>query len=207
MAPSTAPSDDYEANEMPVEGAVLHRDKQVARTAFLAMLPGSLIFLLAGIAVAAGGNPGEPRILSLIPFSIFALFAWMMLTKTSIRSVLTTRELQVHWGLRKWKVPVGAITRCEAVGVLKSGLPMAQVGVNGWAPNGMVLVHWTDESGKEKKLQFPAQDPAAMVAQIAGARGGGVGAGVRVDAGEVSAGEEVEASASAGASEGAERRA
>jgi hypothetical protein len=59
------PGDAYEANAMSAAGAIIHRDKQVAKLPFWLMLPMALIALLMTVAVAAGAEPNAPRLAAL----------------------------------------------------------------------------------------------------------------------------------------------
>ncbi len=171
MSPRSEPTDDYESKAMPVSGTVLHRDKHVARSAVFAMVPMALIALLATIGVASGADPAAPRALALLPFLWFAWTMWMVLTKVSVRTVVTSDEVQVHWGFSAAKIPLAAITLCEARPVQTGGLPVAALAASMWAKNGTVLIRWRDAGGKERTAQFGADDPTTLAAQINSARG------------------------------------
>lgn len=160
-----APKDAYEARFIDTPGAIIHRDKNVAKTAVLAMLPMAIIALLATIMVALGADPAAPRALAIVPGIWFAWTAYMMLTKVSVRTVLTHEMLEVHWGMSRTRVPVAAITSCK-VQTFDGALPQASFATKMWGPKGWVEVHWTDENGKAKAAQFPANDPATLVAHI-----------------------------------------
>ncbi len=157
--------DAYEAQYIQTPGEVVHRDKNVAKGAILAMLPMALIALTVTIALALGADPAASPTMAIIPGLWFAWTVYMMLTKVSVRSVLTRELLEVHWGMSRTKVPVAAITHCE-VQSFDRGVPMATFAMKSWGPKGWVLVRWKDDAGKDKAAQFPAGDPAALVAQI-----------------------------------------
>ena len=105
---------------------------------------------------------------------------YTVLTRMVVRTAVTRDEVIVQWGLSDHRIPVAAITACEAKSV--TGGPTVGTGA-GWAlvaDRGSVLLSWTD-AGATKSLLFPANDPAALAAQIDVARGAGVTAtGLRV---------------------------
>lgn|GEM_PF-1361546 len=171
--------------EMTADGAPVRlRDKHVARTAAAVMIPGALIFLLAGVLVALGADPAAPRLAALIPFGIFAAMAYTALANMVVRTAVTDREVRVQWGLRRIVVPLAAITRCEARA--RSGGSTVATGA-GWslfADRGALHLSWSSE-GAERSMLIPAQDPVGLVASIESARGAVTG--VRVDVAEATA--------------------
>lgn len=177
--------------EMTADGAPVRlRDKHVARTATAVMIPGALIFLLAGVLVALGADPAAPRLAALIPFGIFAAMAYTALANMVVRTAVTDREVRVQRGLRRIVIPLAAITRCEARA--RSGGATAATGA-GWslfADRGALLLSWSSE-GAERSALIPAQDPVGLVASIESARGAVTG--VRVDVSEATAPAEREA--------------
>jgi hypothetical protein len=170
MTEARGPLDAYEAQEINAPGTVLHRDKNVARMAIFAMAPMALIALLSTILVAAGADPAAPRMMAILPGLWFLGTLWLMLTKVSVRTVVTNEALEVHWGFAGPKVALSAITHCSVMTPVTGGMPAAQFAMNAWAPKGWVVVRWRDESGKEKTSQFPAGDPARLVEEINRAR-------------------------------------
>lgn len=197
--------DPYEANIRP-PGTVLHRDKSVARTPILAMAPMALLALLVTVLVASGADAAAPRAMAVLPGLWFLGTLWLMLTKVSVRTVLTTERLEVHWGLGGPKVALSAITHCSATPPLTTGLPPVRFAVNGWAPKGWVVIRWRDEKGKERAAQFPADDPPRLVEEIERARAR-VGARLRVeDAASRGIEDVVETAGDEAASRRAERR-
>jgi hypothetical protein len=159
------PQDAYEARFIETRRVAVHRDKNIAKGAVLAMVPMAIIALVATIAIAMGADPAAPPAAAIVPGLWFAWTVYMILTKVSVRTVLTRDMLHVHWGLSNTKVPVEAITECK-VEHFEGGLPVATFAMKAWGPKGWVLVRWKDEDGKEKGAQFPAGDPAALVEQI-----------------------------------------
>lgn len=147
----------------------LHRDKHVARTAAALMIPGGLLMLLAAVAVASGADPAAPRLAALLPVAAFLGMVYVALTRMVVRTAVTRGEVLVQWGLSEHRVPLQAITACEARPV--TGGPTMAAGA-GWAllaDRGSVLLSWTD-AGATKRLLVPAKDPVALAAQIDAAR-------------------------------------
>jgi hypothetical protein len=165
----TEPLDPYEARGITPTGTVLHRDKHTARKAVFAMAPMALLALLMTVAVALGAEPATGPAGAIIPGLWFAATVYLGLTRASVRSVVTNREVQVHWGPRAVKVPLEAITRCEAQATKATPL---NFGFALWSEKGAVLLAWT-EDGKTRQFLFPSSDPATLVAAIETARAGG----------------------------------
>lgn len=194
---------DAQERAMVDDARALHRDKHVARTAAALMIPGGLLALLATIAVAAGADPAAPRLAAIFPFAAFLWVVYVLLTRMVVRTAVTRDEVLVQWGLSDHRIPVAAITACEAKPV--TGGPTAATGA-GWAlfaNRGSVLLSWSD-AGATRSLLFSANDPAALAAQIDAARAAGATAtGVRVaDAAAISDDERaVEGATASGAKE------
>ncbi len=179
-SPRTEASAPVEEKMVTDPSRVRHRDKHVARTAAVLMIPMALLALLATVAVASGADPAAPRLAALIPFAGFLGTLYMLLTRMVVRSAVTRDEVQVQWGLSEHRIPLAAITACEAKPA--TGGPTAATGA-GWAlfaNRGSVLITWS-EGGTSKSLSFPANDPVTVAAQIEAARGGQA-SGVRVAA-------------------------
>jgi hypothetical protein len=205
------PKDAYESRFVKAQGVALHRDKHVAKGAVLAMVPMAIIALIVTIAVAMGADPAAPPALAVVPGLWFAWTLYMILTKVSVRTVLTRDMLEVHWGLSVTKVPTAAITHCE-IQQYDRGLPQATSAMKMWGPKGWVLVRWTDDDGKDKTAHFPAGDPATLVEHIQRTRSSEAGksAGLRLaddaDGLDAAALAEVEALAEADADARAETK-
>lgn len=179
-AARTEATDPVERQMVADPARVRHRDKHVARLAASLMIPGSLLMLLASVAVAMGADPAAPRLAALLPFAAFVWAAYILLTRMVVRTAVTDEAVEVQWGLARHRVPLAAITGCEAKGV--TGGPTAATGA-GWAlvaNRGSVLLTWTEE-GKTRSLALPANDPVVLAQQIDRARVGGTA--VRVDVG------------------------
>jgi hypothetical protein len=160
---------DAQERAMVDDAHALHRDKHVARTAAALMIPGGLLALLAALAVASGADPAAPRLAALLPLAAFLGMAYVALTRMVVRTAVTRAEVLVQWGLSEHRIPLPAITACEARPV--TGGPTMATGA-GWAllaDRGSVLLSWTD-AGATKRLLFPAKDPDALAAQIDAAR-------------------------------------
>ena len=171
---------DAQERAMVDDARAQHRDKHVARTAAALMIPSGLIALLAAIAVASGADPAAPRLAAILPFGAFLGVVYMLLTRMVVRTAVTRDEVIVQWGLSDHRIPVAAISACEAKSV--TGGPSVATGA-GWAlfaDRGSLLLSWID-AGATRRLLFPANDPAALAAQIDAARGAGATAtGLRV---------------------------
>lgn len=157
------------------------RDKHVARTGVLVMIPGALVFLFAAVAVALGAEPAAPRVAALVPLLAFAGLVYTALANMVVRTAVTDQAVRVQWGLRRMDIPLAAITR--AVAHARSGGPTAATGA-GWsifADRGAVYLRWTAGSETRSAL-IPAHDPAALTAAIEAARAGATG--VRIAAAE-----------------------
>lgn len=169
---------DAQERAMVDDARALHRDKHVARTAAALMIPGGLLALLAAVAVASGADPAAPRLAALLPLAAFLGMAYVALTRMVVRTAVTRDEVLVQWGLSEHRVPLRAITACEARPAT-GGATMATGA--GWAllaDRGSVLLSWTDAVAT-KRLLFPAKDPATLASQIDAARGAAA-TGVRV---------------------------
>src|SRR5438045_4008098 len=92
-----APTDPVEA-EMTATGDVLHREKVVARNLALLCLLLCLGFSAASIAYLRGWQPNVPAIFHWLTYALVPFFAWIGLTKTVLRTVVTTREVHVQQG-------------------------------------------------------------------------------------------------------------
>jgi hypothetical protein len=161
---------DAQERAMVDDALALHRDKHVARTAAALLVPAALLALLATIAVAAGADPAAPRLAAIFPFAAFLWMMYALLTRMVVRTAVTRDAVLVQWGLSEHRIPVAAITACEAKPV--TGGPTVATGAGGalFAHRGSVLLSWTD-AGATKSLLLSANDPAALAAQIDAARG------------------------------------
>jgi hypothetical protein len=200
MSGGSQPKDAYEADYIKTPGAVVHRDKNVAKGAVLAMVPMALIALLTTIMVAMGADPAAPPALAILTGLWFAWTLYMILTKVSVRTVLTSEMLEVHWGLSSTRIPVSAITQCH-VERFEKGIPYATFAMKMWGPNGWLLVKWKDDSGKEKTTQVPAGEPGVLVEQIQRVRSSEAGAASELRVADETAEAEVEVLAEAEAAE------
>jgi hypothetical protein len=163
----TQPSDDYE-KQMAVAGKVLHRDKMVSRPiALLAAIMTSFFGIVSVLYWTGWGNMSLLQ--KLLAPALTALSVWVGLTKTSVRTVVTDREILVQHGLRGPRIPVSAVTKCE---VWPQG-KRAEGGTEIYAPSvkTMVYLEWMGGEGKPRKALVGVTDPRAFVEAVNGAAG------------------------------------
>jgi len=107
-------TDDFETT-METRGKVLHRDKLVARRFALIMLLSTVVFLPASVAYALGWGADVSSLAKIITYVLTPLFLYLLLTGTVVRTVVTTEEVHVKWGLTGPRIPIETISRCEPV--------------------------------------------------------------------------------------------
>jgi hypothetical protein len=163
----TSPNDPVE--ESMGEGTVLRRDKVVARSLALICLAMFLAFGVASIAYLKGWQADKPAIFRFITYGLVPLMAWVGLTKTVLRTVVTTSELHVAQGFRELRVAIASITACRLFGNER-----VQGGTDLYFPKGPggILVEWRDATGKARKALIGSDDPTALLAAVERARGG-----------------------------------
>jgi len=165
----TQTNDEFEAAEVNAPGTVIHREKQVSR--FLALMMVMLFVLMAG-AAAMGLAPDASWTLKYLPWPMLALAVYVGLTGTVVRTVVTTEEVRVVWGLRKVQIPVSAIKQCKVVSV-----PPPITGHEIMAPHAakeVLTIEWVD-GDKTRKHVIGAEVPQRLADSIeeARARAGG----------------------------------
>jgi hypothetical protein len=168
--------DGYESRFMAGGGAPLARDKFVSRSMLAILLGITAALVVGGIAFAIAAIPAAAAIwLGLsVPYTIMAVVF------SVVRTTVTAEEIHVQYGLWGPRVPIDAITHCEAVDYDWKkyggwGIRMGAGGVWAYAPTGTrraVLLHYRD-GGKDKKVVFAAEDADNLVRVIERARGGG----------------------------------
>lgn len=173
----TAPNDAYEADHMPAQGKVMYRSKQVSRLMALLPLFFALVFVVAGGVFASGVVPAIPQLVSLLPFGLGGMLAFLGLTASGLRTVLTTEELRVQLGLWGPRIPLDAIRSCEVIDydVQKFGGYGLKIrnGVRIYSMPGShqaVALRYTNDSGKEERAVITAEDPVALAGKIQQAR-------------------------------------
>jgi hypothetical protein len=197
----TGATDDYEAG-MDVEGTVLHRDKLVARGLALAMLIGTIGFTAASIALAMGWGAEINFLSRLLTFVLTPLFPFVLLTRTVVRTVVTTEELQIQWGLWGPRIPLSAIRSVEVIPSERVRAEQKKRAIELYVPGHFeeaVCVEWRDESGKQRTALVGSEDPRGLASAIEEAR---AKKGVRVATADPIADAEREAEAEVEAEEG-----
>ena len=149
------------------DGTVLRRDKVVARSLALICLLMFVGFGAASIAYLQGWSADKPAIFRWLAYFFVPFSAYVGLTKTVLRTVVTTREVHVQQGLRGLRIPTSAITSCRV-----NGPERVTGGTHLYSPAGAkgILIGWRGERGKELKALIGSEDPAALVASIERAR-------------------------------------
>jgi len=165
----TRATDDFEAKEVNAPGAVIHREKQVSR--FLALMMVMLFGLMAAGAVM-GLAPDASWTLKVLPWPMLALAVYVGLTGPVVRTVVTTEEVRVVWGLRTVQIPVSSIKQCKVVSV-----PPPIQGHEKMAPHvakEALTLEWVD-GDKTRKHIIGAEVPQRLADSIqeARARAGG----------------------------------
>jgi len=189
-------AEDPVERELTADAAKVHlRDKHVARTAAVVMIPGALLMLVATVAVALGGDPAAPPAAALFPFGVFVAMVYVAFANMVVRTALTDRDLRVRWGMRRFSIPLSQIVRCEARP--RTGGMVANAGWAIVASRGALFVGWND-GGKARALLLPANDPEALAAAISSARCAG---NARVDAASEAQSEPVVSAADGGSYE------
>jgi hypothetical protein len=88
-------ADEYEAKNIAAGGEVLHRDKVVSRLTAFACLAMAMLFGALAVGGAVQGSTG-----SAIGLGIVALLsAFLALTRSVLRTVITHEDVRIHWGL------------------------------------------------------------------------------------------------------------
>lgn len=167
-----AAPDEYEAS-IAAPGEVVHRDKLVSR--LLAWV--CLAMMLLSFGAAAGGlSDGAPIGVGLGVGAVGLLFLFLGLTRTVLRTVVTTSDIRVQWGL--WG-PRIALPSVKAVSVRhdysrqalieamrEPGSP--RIEMFALPPSGPILdLAWTDaESGRARRAWLGAGDAAALCEAI-----------------------------------------
>lgn len=182
----TQPADAFEAS-IETRGEVLHRDKVVSRSLALIMLLCTVGFLAASIAYASGLGAEVSTLAKVLTYALTPLFPFVLLTRTVLRTVVTTEEVSVKWGLWGPTIPVGSITACEHISkeqMRREGTFAPQLLIEDAAgttrriadvqgPGNFeqsVLIEWVDASGSARTVLVASEDPVGMVAAIRQAR-------------------------------------
>ena len=163
--------------------AVRHRDKRVSRgLAALLMVPALFIMGLSAFIATTNASAPKPVPAVALPFVVAALvalgllFVLLSLTFAVLRTVLTSRELVVKYGLWGPRIPLAAIRSCKVVRYewTKFGGFGIRHGLGGkWAyvpgPGPVVEIAY-DDGGKDKVVQIGAKDAALLAQRVNDAR-------------------------------------
>ncbi|MBL8715266.1 MAG: hypothetical protein JNL79_04690 [Myxococcales bacterium] len=173
-----ATDDAYAKKYMAGAGAVLLRDTKVGRTS-LAIL-GLVTLWCGGGAIGAFLNVLPKSSVGAAVFMTFmtAFFAFLALTLTVVRTVVSEGEVQVQCGLWGPRVPMERVTSCRVVPydwVRFAGWGIKRSADGTWAytldaKSDVVELTWTDEAGEAHAAQFSASDPHAVAAAVEKAR-------------------------------------
>ena len=168
---------------MPAEGKVIHRSKQVSRLLAGLLLGIALVALLGGAFLGSGLVSAIPAATGLAGLGFALFFGFLGLTMSVLRTVVTSEEVRVQYGLWGPRIAVAAIQSCKLIRY--DPIELGGWGLkyrNGtWAytmpghPDVVELV-W-DDGGKSKRTLISSNDPAALARSIQQARG------VRIDIG------------------------
>jgi hypothetical protein len=190
----TGPTDAYEET-MTGDGQVIHRAKMASRALAIAMVLCTIGFGAASIAYALGWGANVSFLAKLLTFALTPLFPFTLLTRTVVRTLVTTKEVRIQQGLWGPRIPIESITRCE---VLTPAQIRKERGFELYSPGSfeqIVAIGWTDETGKARKVIVGSDDPPALAAAIQQARSSG--ARIEAAANEAAADAEAEAEAEA----------
>jgi hypothetical protein len=133
---------------------------------------------------------------SLIPLFTTALLVFCGLTLSVLRTVVTSEEVHVQYGLWGPRIPIEAIRSCKVVpyDVLKYGGWGLKYRNGVWAytmhghPD-VVELEW-DERGKTKHAVVSSDDPAMLARKIQQSRGVRIALGESVEDEQIAAEEE-----------------
>lgn len=164
--------DEYEAS-MAAPGEALHRDKLVSRSLALVSLGMTLFTFVA--AAGAGLTEGAPLAAVLGVGSVGLATAFIGLTRSVLRTVVTKDELRIQWGLWGPTIPLAAVSAvsvrhdCSRVAMNEAmrapgSAPVQMMGPISRTP--VVDIEWTDEKGKARRAWLGASDAEALAAAI-----------------------------------------
>lgn len=165
-------ADAYEAANMAPRGAVIHRDKLVARGVMIGLGGAALFFAALGVGVGLSSAPfGAAVGLGAVLACLTGLSLFMALTRSVLRSVVTRDELRIHWGLWGPSIPIASIralrrrpaTRTEMVAAASEpGRPPVEIYQVPVPAAEALEIEWGDSSGKARRVWLGAQDVRAL---------------------------------------------
>jgi hypothetical protein len=169
-------SNDYEKQEMKAPGKELYRGKLASRQLAFVLMTMTLAMVALGLGLVFGGlEPNAPLLAKMAPFAIAAATLYQTLTKSVVRTLVTSDEVLIRWGLRGPRIPIQAITACKVIPYTKQHT----AGATNYSPGGAgitdledraVLLAWTDGDGKQQKAVIGDTRPAALAESIQRAR-------------------------------------
>ncbi len=209
-------SDSFETRYMTGDGDVRHRDKRVSRgMAILLAIPALFTLALAGYLPFVNATAARPVPAAALPLVVAglvgfaAMFAVLSLTFAVLRTVVTSREVIVKYGLWGARIPIEAITSCKVVPYKWTqfggwGIRRGIGGVWAYVPGAgdVVEIAYT-ENGKTKRVQVGANNPQLIASEIQHARQA-ARTGLRIDAAEDDEQAAIEAEQEAAATEEAQ---
>lgn len=176
-------ADEFEARHMLDDAPVVHRDKRVSRLLALALAIPGLFTVLLGVFIGfANATASKPVPAVALPFVVAAVMALGVALMTLgvifavVRTVVTTREVHVKFGLWGPRIPLSALksTRVVKYEWMKFGGWGIRRGADGtWAyvPSGDRAVELVfEEGGVEKRVLVGVEDPTETVRQIGRAK-------------------------------------
>ncbi len=170
--------DSYERKHM-AAGKELHRDKIKWKLHWILLI---LTVVMAATTAAlgiAGSSPDNPLWATFLVGTMTALFGVLWLLFAVMRTVVTTKEIHVQYGLWGPRVPIEAIESCEVTQYdwkefggwgIKYSTSSKTWAYSLWGHGDKVVrLVWT-EDGKTKRAVFHARDPEAIVMAVQRAR-------------------------------------
>jgi len=195
---------------------VRHRDKRVSRgIAIILGIPALFTLAFAGYLPFMNATAARPVPAAALPFVVAglvgfaAMFAVLSLTFAVLRTVVTSREVIVKYGLWGPRIPIDAITSCKVIPYKWTqfggwGIRRGIGGVWAYVPGAGDVVEIAYKSkGKEKRVQVGADNPQLVASEIQHARQA-ARTGLRIDAAEDEDQAAIEAEQEAAAAEEAE---
>src|SRR5260221_10335304 len=91
---------------MPLTGSVIHREKVIARGLAVVCLAMFLFFGAASIAYLSGWKPDTLLLAKICTYGMVPLSLWVGLTRTVLRTAVTTSEIHVTQGLPERRIPI-----------------------------------------------------------------------------------------------------
>ncbi len=178
--PTTRPPDSYEADHMKTEGEAIFREKMLAPWYF------HLLFALPALTSLLTALDSEVPLLVPLLSSTLMLAIWALFV--AIRVTVSTQEVYIQYGVFGPKIPIEAISHCEAVeynwmefggwGIRRSFDGTWAYNMPGDQGKGVKLT-WTDAKGKLKKTLIGTKNAVLLADAINRARRGeAVGSGV-----------------------------